>query len=442
MADLAAENSPLDVHSKALAINLDPTVYGSLAEIGAGQEVARWLFRVGGASGTIAQTISAYDKTFSDDTYGVGTRYVSKERLLAMLEHEYGLLLGRLGPTRGANTRFFAFANTASARNYKGDNEQHAWLGLRFQDAPGAPHSQVLLHVNLLDSTAQLQQQSLGSLGINLLYGAYYQRSSAEPFLTCLWDTLSLNQLEVDILELTGPAFAGSDSRLWCLQMLRREMARAIVFDKQIQLVEPTSVLRKRPLVVERGQFKTVEPFYQKTLVASHRQLAHEGVRLDRDAVSVLEMTVSNVSGVEAPSDAEILARVKSVSELGTVIVSRFAEGYRLAEYLRRYTQEPIRFAGGTSQLARILVERFYHELPGQLLEGLGKLLAENVKLYAYPMPVDEVLKDLTSDADRFRVTPSAAGLVGADDLHPAPPVNHLYKYLREAGWIIPLAPD
>jgi hypothetical protein len=139
MAGAVADNSPADVHSKALAINLDPTVYGSLAEIGAGQEVARWLFRVGGASGTIAQTISAYDKTFSDDVYGAGTRYVSKERLLAMLDHEYRLLVERLGPTRGANTRFFAFANTAAARNYRGDNEQHAWLGLRFQDTPGAP---------------------------------------------------------------------------------------------------------------------------------------------------------------------------------------------------------------------------------------------------------------------------------------------------------------
>ena len=157
----------LDAHAKALAVNLDPTVYGTLAEIGAGQEVARWFLTVGGASGTIAQTISAYDKTFSDATYGAGTRYVSKERLLAMLDREYRLLVERLGPDRGATTRFFAFADTTSARNYKGDNEQHAWVGLRFQHEPGAEPSDILLHVNLTGPTVQLQQQALGVLGVS-----------------------------------------------------------------------------------------------------------------------------------------------------------------------------------------------------------------------------------------------------------------------------------
>src|SRR3954470_18394309 len=179
-----------DTHTKPLAINLQASIYGSFAEIGGGQEVARWFLTVGAAAGTVAQTISAYDKTFSDDTYGAGTRYVSRERLSAMLEREYRLLVDRLGPTRGPQSRFFAFADTVATRNYKGDNEQHGWVGLRFQAEPlAAEPSDLLLHVNLMDPTAAEQQQSLGVLGVNLLYSAYHARDGgAEAFLRSLWD--------------------------------------------------------------------------------------------------------------------------------------------------------------------------------------------------------------------------------------------------------------
>src|SRR5262249_21645039 len=191
-----AQPAATDTHSKALELNLDASVYGTFAEIGAGQEVARWFLSVGAASGTVAQTISAYDKTFSDDTYGSGTRYVSRDRLLAMLEREYKLLVERLGDTRGKETRFFAFADTVASRNYKGDNEQHGWVGLRFQTDPGAEPSDILLHVNLRDATALLQQQALGILGVNLLYASARQRDSRDQFLQGLWDDLSLQRLE------------------------------------------------------------------------------------------------------------------------------------------------------------------------------------------------------------------------------------------------------
>src|SRR6202042_2676489 len=204
-----------DIHAKALAINLEATCYGTFAEIGAGQEVARWFLSAGTASGTVAQAISAYDKTGSDDTYGAGTRYVSRERLLAMLDHEYQLLLSRLSTPRGDHTRFFVFADTVATRNYQGTNEQHGWLGFRFQDEPGGQPNQILLHINFGDSTAQLQQQAIGTLGVNLIYAAHQQRSSRANCLAGLFDDLSRERLEIDVLELAGPVFTGEDSRLW-----------------------------------------------------------------------------------------------------------------------------------------------------------------------------------------------------------------------------------
>src|ERR1700689_1465075 len=218
-----------DIHAKALAINLEASFYGTFAEIGAGQEVARWFLSVGAASGTVASVISASDKTVSDDIYGAGTRYVSKERLLAMLDHEYEILLSRLGKDRGAHTRFFAFADTVATRNYQGTNEQHGWLGFRFQAEPRGEPNQVLLHITLRDPKAQLQQQALGTLGVNLIYACHHQRSSPKSFLAGLFDDLSLERLEIDVLELTGPVFAGTDSRLWCLDLLHAGMCHALV---------------------------------------------------------------------------------------------------------------------------------------------------------------------------------------------------------------------
>ncbi len=212
--------TPKDVHAKALAINLDQTKYGSIAEIGAGQEVARWFLRAGAASGTVARTISAYDKVVSDKTYGAGTRYVSKERLLAMLDFEYELLTQDLGALRGANTKFFVFADTVSARNFQGTNEQHGWIGIRFQAEPGGESNDVLLHVNLMDHTNQQQQEAVGKLGVNLVYAAFHERDSSQEFLQSLYEELTSSNLDIDVLELSGPAFKEFDHRLWCLEHL------------------------------------------------------------------------------------------------------------------------------------------------------------------------------------------------------------------------------
>jgi len=424
-------------------MNLDATRYGTFAEIGAGQEVARWFLRVGAASGTVAQTISAYDKTFSDDTYGSGTRYVSRERLLAMLDYEYQLLEKRLGSTRGGQTGFFVFADTIAARNFKGDNEQHGWLGIRFQDQPGRQTSDVLIHVNLLDASAQLQQEAIGLLGVNLIYAACYQRDAGwDGFLSGLFDELSIGRMEVDVIELTGPSFANTDARLVCLQALRRGMTHAIVFDSSGKVTEPANVLRKRPLIVERGRFESVEPYQQQMLRASEAELRQEGILLGREPAVVLEMTIEDAWGEAAPRDESLLLRrVEQICPLGATVVSDFPLPYLLIDYLRRHTTEPIRMVVGVAALAQVLHDRFYAALAGGLLEGVGKLLAANVKLYVYPMPADRFRQAMAGTGDNAITGESAGNLVTADDILPAPPADHFYRYLRAADWIRPLSP-
>src|SRR5246127_3976658 len=338
-AFMASSASPIhhDVHGKALSLNLDASIYGTLAEIGAGQEVARWFLSVGGASGTVAKTISAYDKTVSDDIYGAGTRYVSKERLLDMLDHEYKLLFDRLNPARGKDTRFFVFADTVAARNYQGTNEQHGWLGIRFQSQPGSQPNQILLHINLFDSTAQLQQQAIGILGVSLIYAAFHQRSAMEAFLEGLFEELSIARIEIDVIDFNGPAFGDEDPRGWCLGLLRRKMAHAIVFDARAQVVEPSSALRKRALLTMRGSFSHPELFNPTLFEAARLRLLAEGMPFEREPVKLLEMTIHHASLVENPSVSDMLAHIQQLVSFGSVIVTDFPETYLLSRYLRRH---------------------------------------------------------------------------------------------------------
>jgi len=430
-----------DTHGKALALNLDPSVYGTLAEIGAGQEVARWFLSVGAASGTVAKTISAYDKTVSDDIYGAGTRYVSKERLLAMLDREYKLLLDRLDRVRGKDTRFFVFADTVAARNYQGTNEQHGWLGIRFQAEPSSQPSQMLLHINLCDSTAQLQQQAIGILGVNLVYAPFHQRSAIETYLAGLFDELSIARIEIDMIEFSGPAFADQDARAWCLSLLRREMAHAIVFDTNGRIVEPSSVLRKRPLLVIRGSFSHPELFDPGVFQAANRQLLAEGTQFEREPASLLEMTIHHASRVENPTAPAMLACIEQLAPRCSVIVTDYPETYLLSGYLRRHSTEPVRFILSVAAAVKTMHEAFYQLLPGSLLEGVGRLLATNVKLYVAPMARDAFYAALGDLPGKLEVRNSGNGVVTLDDLIPSPPNLHLLEYLRAARRIVPLAP-
>jgi hypothetical protein len=428
-----------DIHAKALAINLEASFYGTFAEIGAGQEVARWFLSVGAASGTVAQAISAYDKTVSDDTYGAGTRYVSKERLLAMLDHEYQLLLDRLAEARGAHTRFFVFADTVATRNYQGTNEQHGWLGFRFQDEPGDQPNQILLHINLGDSTAQLQQQAIGTLGVNLIYASHHQRSSPEAFMAGLFDDLTLERIEIDVLELTGPVFAGADSRRWCLNLLRSGMSHALVFDSKAQVVEPSTPLRKRPLIVQRTLRGHLGPSATETFQVARQKFLAEGIPSDREPLAVLEVNTQNLEGSAASDNAELLALVEQLAILGTVVVTNYREGHQFLNYLRRYTAAPIRVILWLSMFLQNMEDRVFPSLPGAVLESFGRLLVTDVTVYVAPMNKESLVAALGGLSEGLLRESPDRDLLTLDDFLPKPPLDHLFRYLRASGRIAPL---
>jgi hypothetical protein len=429
-----------DAHGKALSLNLDTSIYGTLAEIGAGQEAARWFLSVGAASGTVAKTISAYDKTVSDEIYGAGTRYVSKERLLAMLDREYTVLLARLSSERGERTRFFVFADTVAARNYQGTNEQHGWLGIRFQTEPGAEPSQILLHINMRDSTALLQQEAIGILGVNLVYAAFHQRSSHNAFLAGLDDELAIGRIEIDVIELAGPAFSHEDPGEWCVALLCRNLSHGIVFDSAGCVVESSNVMRKRPLLVLRGTFEHIELLDRELLQSATEQLLAEGGPFQREPASLLEITIRHVSRSATLSPAEIMKSIRQLSPRGPIIVSNFPETYLLSHYLRRYTAEPVRFILTIAAAAKILHESFYQDLPGTLLEGLGRLLSTNVKLYVAPMSRKAFFTALRDAPGTLAVETGGNGPITLDDLRPSAPARYLVEYLRATGRIVSLA--
>jgi hypothetical protein len=422
-----------NAHAKALALNLDPSIYGTFAEIGAGQEVAQWFLRVGAASGTVAQTICAYDKAFSDDRYGKGTRYVSRERLLSMLEREYALVQNELGPMRGSNTCFFSFADTVAARNFKGDNEQHGWLGIRFENEPGGAPSDILLHAELRDPTATQQSESLGILGVNLIDAAFHHRGSPSEFLTSLFEGLALSNLELDVIELSGPAFRGVDARVWCLRALQQGLCHVVVFNRTGQAVEPSSVLRKRPLIVETGRFETIAPYQMELLRSAQGQFAREFPVLAAAPSALVAVTV----GESVVADNELLARVERLAEFAAVAVTDLRQAYRLVDFLKRYTSEPIRLTVGVLALAKLFVEDYYQALPGSLLEGLGKLLSENVRLYVSPVPLEACRAQMGGGLAAMFELPSQ-GPVTVEHLRPRPPLDELLRYVRAAGWLVP----
>jgi hypothetical protein len=358
-----------------------------------------------------------------------------------MLAHEYTLVQDRLSRLRGDTTRFFVFADTVAARNYHGTNEQHGWVGMRFQATPGAEPSQMLLHIILSDSTTQLQQEAVGILGVNLVYAVFYQSGDEETFLGGLFDGLTVDRLEIDVIEFSGPAFAGKDDRVWCLELLRRKMAHAIVFDRQPDVVEPSSVLRKRPLLVMRGSFSVPEYFEPALFDAAREQWQAEAVASPRPAAAVLELTIRHATRVENPGAPEMLACVEELALRGTVVVTDFTETYLLSRYLRRLSLEPLRFILTVATVVKTLDESFYRDLPGTLLEGIGRLLAANVKIYVAPMSYEAfraALEDLPGTVESWH---RGRGPVTLGTLAPPPPTSFVLDYLRGSGRLVALAP-
>lgn len=428
-----------DTHQKALSINLDGTVFGSFAEIGAGQEVARWFLRVGGASGTVAKTISAYDKEVSDDLYGAGTRYVSKPRLQAMLNEEWKQLLAQLAQSRGANTKFFSFVDTISARNYAGTNDCHGWVGLRFQREPGGEPNNMILHVNLRDSTNVHQQEAVGILGVNLIFAVHHAATSQEEFLASVFDDLSLNRLEIDCLELDGPAFTGWDRNETHAFLVSAGYAEAVAFAGKDELPPPNELLYKRALVLAPGRFDTVDQMHADLVSDTLAQLPENELKEGKGGLGLFCLSVAGANAQDQKALVKgIVEHVKDLQKLGYgVMVFRARELYEMSAYVNRYTKSRVHFAIGLSVLVGVFEDR-YKELPGSLLEAIARLFTQNVRVTVYPM-ASEALQNRAELASLMGwAWTETGGVVTADNFHPSGPLNSLYQYLLENEFILP----
>ncbi len=407
---------PLGIHQKALLINLDSSVYGTFAEIGAGQEVARWFFRVGGAAGTVAKAISAYDMTFSDAIYGTCDRYVSRQRLETMLSHEFGLLVERLHEKRGATTRFFAFANTCATRSFSRKVDGDAWLGIRFQAEPKTDPSDIIVHCRLRDSEAVLQQETLGMLGVNLVHGAYHHHGNVLELIKAMMGNLSSTRVEVDMLEFRGPLFSGVDNRLVALMLVENGLADATMFLANGDVVQPSEILYKKSILIERGSFNPVTKVSVDMLRCAKAQFVQEPKSQGENIVTLLEMTLKNLSDGTKIDHQDFLDRVDILRTLGhPVLISNFAEHHRLAAYLFRYTRMMIGLVMGVPTLRAIFDEKYYTDLDGGILESFGRLFKNDLKMYIYP------LRDSDSNA-----------LISGTNLRVEPHLRHLHAFLVE----------
>lgn len=415
-------NAPeMDVgtNKKAFQINLDAKKYGTFAEIGAGQEVARRFFHVGGASGTIAKTMSAYDITFSDAIYGPTDRYVSRVRLQTMLDHEYDLLLERLDKKLGDQRTFFVFADTVAARSFKQRNESHGWLGVRYQTQTRGEPSQIIVHVRMLDETNVDQQEALGVIGVNLLYGAFYYHQEPEKLISSLQENLNPGRIQVDMIKFSGPAFTGVDNRLMSLQLVSQGLTNAIMFTADGETVQPAEVFYKKAILVERGSFRPVTYATNDMLDGARKVFLKECGCSDKDLIVLMEMTLENLLSEGQLNHADFLARVDILGALGrTVLVSRFGEYYRLAAYLSRYTNRMIGLVMGVPSLMEIFDEKYYLNLEGGILEALGRMFKGGLKLFVYPI-IDE-----------------AGNVVTATTLKVAPNLQSLFQYLIDNRFI------
>jgi len=437
-----AADEKVGTHQKALSINLDNSKFGSFAEIGAGQEVARWFLIVGGASGTVAKTISAYDKEVSDDLYGRGTRYVSQQRLQAMMDSEWKQLLAELQAIRGATTKFFAFVDTVSARNFAGTNESHGWVGVRFQQQPGGPANDVILHINLQDPTNLQQQEAVGILGVNLIYAAFYHTGSADEFLACLFDDLSIERIEIDFVEWRGPAFEGWDRRRLHVALVVNDYAEAVAFAAEGGVVPPTELLHKKALVLAPGIFERVSDLHAQLIQTTLAGVPKEELEQSNGGLGMFCLSGQPQPAAPSKPTAEHLEqRVGDLQKLGYgTLVVRARELYHMSEYVGRYTKSRVHFAVGLSVMIYTLQDR-YRGLAGTVLEASGRLFSHNVRLSVYPM-TEEALKARLEELGakwKYKVT---EGLVHAEDLQPQEPMNSLFRYLLGSGLIVSARPE
>jgi hypothetical protein len=414
---------PTDPLQKALAVNLDPRRYGTFAEIGAGQEVVRWFFRAGAAAGTIAKSISAYDMTVSDAIYGHCDRYVCRQRLERMLEYEHGLNLERLRERRGNTTAFFVFADTVKAASYSGSSECHGWMGVRLQSHPRDADSQIILHVNMRDKDKEGQQEALGIVGVNLLYGACFLFHEPEQLIESLLDSLTTARVEIDMIEFSGIEFRHVDNRLMSLKLVQLGLTGAAMFAADGSVLQPSEVMHKRPVLVERGSFRPVTHVNVDMLECAVRRFAQEPDVDANKIVPLMEITMRNLMATGAAGQVDVrdfLARADVLAACGmNVLISDYFQYYRLAAYLARNTNQKIGLVMGAGSLRELFDEQFYADLDGGILESFGRLFKNDLKLFIYPL-LDATTGTLTT----------------VESLEVAPGLRKLYVYLVERACI------
>ncbi len=417
-------DTPLDTRHKALKINLDVRWYGTFAEIGAGQEVVRWFFRAGGASGTVAKSISAYDMTVSDAIYGPTERYVSRARLQSMLDYEFQLTADRLSDTRGDTTSFFAFADTVVARSYMGTNECHGWMGVKFQAHPRDQASQIIIHVRMMENDAALQAEALGIAGVNLLHGAFFMHHEPEKLVESLLDSLTTGRIEIDMIEFSGIEFRSVDNRIMTLKLVELGLSGAAMFGPKGEALQPADVLHKKAVLVERGRFRPVTHVNLDMLHCALEKFSADPAVKGKTILPIMEITMRNLlAGSDKVDRRDFLARVDVLSACGlTVMISDFFEYFRLAAYLAWRTKERIGVVIGAATLIELFNEKYYTNLPGGILESFGRLFKNDLKLYVYPLRENKNLQMKT-----------------VANVEVAPELRKLYGYLADRGSFVQL---
>jgi len=412
------------IKQKALSINLDPTIYGTFAEIGAGQEVARNFFTVGGASGTIAKSMSAYDMAFSDSIYGPEEdgRYVSESRLLKMLEREYKLMETRLKGEKYENCRFFAFANTLTTLNYARTNDPHGWIGLRFQLHKNAEPNDIILHVRPHDNNAILQQKVIGEIGVNLIYGCYYYSDDPETIVKSLQDQLSTNHIEIDMIRLSGPDYKDLDNRLLSLILVRKGFTNATIFGPNRNSLQPKDFLYKKEILMLRGRFRPVTLVNEDMLNSGLKQFEKESYINPSKIVVLSEMTLNSLdSGEEDQSRKDFVDRADILCTLGHhVMVSNYQEHHKLTEYLTQNCRvNHVGIVIGVLNLLNIYGLKGDVDKSKEVMAAFGQLFSNNVKMYAYPYQRDK-----------------NGEIITASNLKTTPKLELLHQYFLENNYI------
>lgn len=408
--------------TKALRINLNEHIYGTFAEIGAGQETVRHFFRAGGASGTIAKAMSAYDKDFSDAIYGVEKdgRYVTEARLRKMLNHEIGLIEKRLTRDKHPNKMFFSFANTVTTIDFAKQYKGHGWVGIRYQIDPEKDYNEIILHLRFKENDARLQQETLGILGTNLIYGAYYKYKQPKNLLRYLYDHLDKDQIEIDTINFSGPIFEDVDNRLMSLQLVKNGMTDAVMFSPDGNNVLPAKVLYKKNILALRGSFRPVTKVNMDMFHRSHEMFIKENKVEEERTQVVFEITLSNLRAEGEIDEQDFMDRAKLLCSLGqTVLISNFQEYYKLVEYFSQYTKSRMGLAMGVNNLVDIFDEKYYRHLSGGILEAFGKLFFKDLRVYLYPMHNDD------------------GTITNSENVKVHPRMKELYKFFKYNGKLV-----